>query len=137
MNPLNLLPEKFRTSLYVGYALTGLVLGGVLAGYAAINVTPPVAVVAVLAGLNFVGVGLGFTAAANVKVETTGQEWPLYTVPEDDVAGEDEPDTNVTDVEATEDEEVPADDAEPPSTGEGTAADGTVETVARPANVTI
>ena len=117
MNPLNLLPENFRTGLYVGYAMTVLVLGGVLAGYAAIGTTPPVVVVGILAGMNFVGAGLGFTAAANVKVSTPNVA-SIDIVPEDDVAGEGEPDADVVYVEDTEGEEVSADDAEPPSTGQ-------------------
>lgn len=66
-----ILPAKPRKRIYVAFATVSAVIGGGLAGYAAIATTAPTWLVFASAFVNVTGTGLGFIAAANVPAEPT------------------------------------------------------------------
>lgn len=111
-NPLNMLPDAIRVTIYLVYAFASIVLTAILAGYAAVQIVAPLWVVFGLAFLGSLGAAFGFTAAANVKIATTstaisGSDVVVGTVEDDageDPTVEDPSDTGtVTETDATTD----------------------------------
>ena len=66
MNPLQEIPDRVRTWIYLGYDLAGLVLGSIAAYFTAVGEIAPKWVGGVSAVLVVIGSGFGFTAASNV-----------------------------------------------------------------------
>jgi hypothetical protein len=70
-NPLvNIFGSALRGRLYAVYAVVGLVIGSVQAGYSAVadrGVEVPAGVQVALAVYAYLGIALGFTAASNVS----------------------------------------------------------------------
>ena len=62
-----------RKRAYVIFAVISGVIGASLAGFAAISVTAPVALVFASAFFNFLGTAFGFVAAGNTPTTTTTQ----------------------------------------------------------------
>ena len=69
-NPLvNIFGPALRARLYAAYAVVGLVIGSVQAGYSAVadrGVEIPAGIQVALAVYAYLGIALGFTAASNV-----------------------------------------------------------------------
>lgn len=70
-NPLvNIFGPALRGRLYAVYAVAGLVIGSIQAGYSAVadrGVEVPAGIQVALAVYAYLGIALGFTAASNVK----------------------------------------------------------------------
>lgn len=66
----DILTPKIRKIAYSVYAICGLVVGAIQVGFVAAAVAQPVALTVAIAVLAYLGIGLGFTAAANVPAET-------------------------------------------------------------------
>jgi hypothetical protein len=69
-NPLvNIFGPALRARLYAVYAVAGLVIGSVQAGYSAVadrGIEVPTSIQVALAVYAYLGIALGFTAASNV-----------------------------------------------------------------------
>ena len=61
----NALPPKARKTIYIAFALAGLVIGGVHVGFSSAGASPPVLLDVALAVYAFVGSALGLTAFSN------------------------------------------------------------------------
>lgn len=66
----DILPSKIRKIAYLLYAFCGLATGAIQVGFVAAAVAQPVALTVAIAVLAYLGIGLGFTAAANTPSET-------------------------------------------------------------------
>lgn len=67
----DVLSAEARRVLYAVYGFLGLALGAVQVAYAAASVGQPTWLTVTLAVFAFLGVGLGFTAAANTHPNAT------------------------------------------------------------------
>lgn len=65
----DILTPKIRKIVYLVYAMCGTLTGAIQVGFVAAAATQPVALTVVLAVYAYLGIGLGFTAAANVPPE--------------------------------------------------------------------
>lgn len=68
----NIVPAPVRQKLYLGYALVGLILGGIQVGYSSAGLGQPTWCTVVTGVFAFVGGALGLTAAANTKPASVG-----------------------------------------------------------------
>jgi hypothetical protein len=77
-NPLvNIFGPALRARLYAVYAVVGLVIGSVQAGYSAVadrGIEVPAAVQVALAVYAYLGIALGFTAASNVSEKSENKD---------------------------------------------------------------
>lgn len=74
MNPLHdVLPATWRKRLYACYALVGLVIGAVQAGYVASPEGQPTALTVALGVYAYLGIALGLTAASNTTIRDGGE----------------------------------------------------------------
>lgn len=89
MNPLTYIPATVRQYVYVGYAVTGVLIGATQAGYLAAQAAQPVALTVALGVYAYLGIALGFTAASNVHAEAEVEYVPEL-LDEDDEDLEDE-----------------------------------------------
>jgi hypothetical protein len=67
-NPLtDVMTPRIRKIVYFLYALVGLAVGAIQAGYGAVNAAVPDWLKIALAVYAFLGIGIGATAGSNVK----------------------------------------------------------------------
>lgn len=72
----DILPAPTRKVVYAAYALTGLVLGAIQAGYGALDNVSPDWMKVALAVYAFIGTAVGATAASNVQPQPQPQPPP-------------------------------------------------------------
>lgn len=71
----DILPAPVRQKVYLTYGLVGVGIGGTQAGFAAASVDQPLALTVTWAVYGYLGVALGFTAAANTNQPPKQQRW--------------------------------------------------------------
>lgn len=69
-NPLtDVLPAEARRYVYTAYAVIGVLIGATQVGFVAASVDQPTWLTVALAVYAYLGIALGFTAAANTPAE--------------------------------------------------------------------
>lgn len=61
----DILPARYRAIVYRLYSVVGLLVGAIQVGFVTAAVAQPVALTVTVAVLAYLGIGLGFVAAAN------------------------------------------------------------------------
>lgn len=74
-NPLtDVVPAQYRKYLYTAYAVIGVLIGATQVGYVAASQGQPTWLTVALAIYAYLGIALGFTAAANTTLTTPPKE---------------------------------------------------------------
>ena len=67
MNPLTLIPDAVRQTVYIVYACAVIGVGAVQVGFVSVNAAQPPSLTIALAVLAYLGAALGITAASNIQ----------------------------------------------------------------------
>lgn len=78
MDLLTLIPNEIRKYIYASYALVGIVLGAVFAGFGALGITAPDWLMVAQAVYGYIGTATNLVALGNVNSSETGESEVEY-----------------------------------------------------------